>query len=456
MKTPVSLLCLLMMSVGIFAAEPGRVVVIPFKGEVSKAQFFFVRRALKTAENENASAIILDMETYGGDAFAAIEIMDALMKNHVPTFTLINSKAISAGALVAVATQKIYMTPTGVIGAAAPVQSGGEDLPSTMKDKTVSAMSAMARAASQKNAHNPDLADGFIDRAKEVKIGDKIIKAKDSLLTLTAQEAVQLFNGKTLLATGIADSVEDLARKEKLGGRLQTIEPAPFERLAVWITALAPLFLLGGILGAYLEIKLHGTMIPGIVSAVCFFIFFTGHYLAGLAGWEVFVFFLIGVALVFGEIVLHPGTILPGLVGLLLMVGSLLWAMIDRYPGQPFVPAPAMLVHPLANLGSAILGGGVLIFFLGKILPKTPFYSRLVLGAAGAHGPSLAAASIDSPALVKIGETGVARSILRPSGKAVFGAHVLDVITEGEFLHPGTPVRIVAIAGPRIVVEPCQ
>lgn len=455
MKIPVSLLCLLSLAAGAFAAGTGNAVVIPLKGEVSRAQFFFVRRAIKTAERENASALILDMETYGGDAFAAIDIMDALMKSSVPTFTLVDDKAISAGALIAIATQKIYMTPTGVIGAAAPVSSGGEDLPSTMKDKTVSAISAVARAASQKNGHNADLADAFIDRDKELKIGDKVIKAKGSLLTLTGKEAADLVNGKPLLAAGIADSVDDLLRKEKITGTLQTIEPTGFEMLAFWITQLAPLFLLGGIIGAYLEIKLQGTLIPGFISAFCFIIFFTGHYLAGLAGWEVFVIFFIGVALVISELTLHPGTILPGLVGLFLMVGSLIWAMIDRYPGEPLVPTQRMIEQPVINLGIAILGGAVLIYLLGKILPSTPLYSRLVLGTAGAQGPSLAAASIDSPALVKVGDTGEARSILRPSGKASFGGAHLDVITGGEFVNPGARIRIVAIEGPRIVVEPC-
>lgn len=447
--------CLLALAWSASAAVQGEVVVIPIKGEISKAQFFFVRRAIKTAENEKAAAIILDMETYGGDAFAAIDIMDALMKSDVPTFTLVDNKAISAGALLAVATQKIYMTPTGVIGAAAPVTGGGEDLPSTMKEKTVSAMAAMARAASQKNGHNAGVIEAFINKEQEVKIDGKIINAKGSLLTLTAQEAAQGFNGKPLLAAGIVDSVENLVKKEKLGGEVRTIQPTEFERMAFWITTLAPLFLLGGIVGAYLEIKFHGTLIPGIISATCFLIFFTGQYLAGLAGWEVFVVFFIGAALVFSEVALHPGTILPGLAGLALMIGSLLWAMIDRHPGQPVVPTAEMLLVPVVNLGLAVFSGALVIFLLGRFLPKTTFYNRLVLGAAGDHGPSLAAASIDSPTLVKVGGEGVARSMLRPSGKAAFGGIVLDVITEGDFVNPGARIRVVAIEGPRIVVVAC-
>ena len=163
-----------------FSEEVGPVVVVPIRTEISGAQFYFLRRALKDAEGQHASALVLDMETYGGEVKAAIDSMDALLKTRVPTFTFVNNKAISAGAMIALATQQIYMAPTGVIGAAAPVMAGGEDLSKTMADKTVSALSAMARAACQKNGHNPELADAFISKEKEVKIGDVVIDRPDA------------------------------------------------------------------------------------------------------------------------------------------------------------------------------------------------------------------------------------------------------------------------------------
>lgn len=436
-------------------AGQGEVVVIPLKGEVSKAQFFFVRRALKAAERDKASAFILDMETYGGDMFAAIDIMNALMKADIPSYTFVDNRAISAGALIAVATQKIYMTPTAVIGASAPVLAGGEDLPATMKDKTISAVSAIARAASQKNNHNADVVEAFINKEKEVKIGDKVINAKGSLLTLSAQEATAMYDGRQLLASGLADSIDDLMKKEKLKGQLVTVQPTGFEMLAFWVTTLAPLFLIGGIVGIYLEVKFHGTMVPGILAAICFLIFFTGHYIAGLAGWEVFVMFILGFLLLLSELFLHPGTILPGLVGLILMIGALLWAMVDRYPDQPIMPSAGMLVLPTLKLGGAIIAGTLLIFILGKYLPQTTLYHRFILGTAGPHGPSLSVTSIDSPARVKVGDVGVAKSILRPSGKAEFGKSLMDVVTPGEFIDSGTQIRVVTIEGPRIVVESC-
>jgi membrane-bound serine protease (ClpP class) len=129
------------------AAESTGVVVVPLKGEISEAQFFFLRRALKSAESTNASAVIIDMDTYGGLLKAAVEMQDALQKCPIPTVTYINTNAGSAGALVALSTKRIYMAPVSAIGAAAPVSSGGEDLSETMNGKVISYFSGYFRSA---------------------------------------------------------------------------------------------------------------------------------------------------------------------------------------------------------------------------------------------------------------------------------------------------------------------
>ncbi len=433
------------------AAEPGPVVIIPIKTEISAAQFFFLRRALKQAERDNASAVVIDMETYGGEVKAAIDSMDALLKTRVPTFTFINPRAISAGALIALATQKIYMTPSAVIGAAAPVTGSGDDLPKTMTDKTVSSISAMARAAAEKTGHRPEIADSFIKKEAELKIGDVVIDKADALLTLTAPEAARLYDGKPLLAAGIADSLDEMLKAAGLTGVRETIAPSGFENLAFWITSLAPIFLLGGIIGGYIEFKSPGFGLPGFLSLICFTIFFTGHYIAGLTGWEVMIVFFIGVLLVLGELLLHPGTVLPGVAGALLMVGSLLWAMIDRYPGMPFLPTTEMLTRPFINLGIATLLAIVAAWVLSKYLPRTSLYHHIVLGRSVQGSPAAAAAMPASP--IRIGESGVARTMLRPSGKAEFAGHTVDVVTQGDFIEPGSAIHIVALDGLRVVVE---
>ena len=435
-----------------FTAEPGPVIVVPIRTEISSAQFFFLRRALKDAERRHASAIVLDMDTYGGEVKAAIDSMDALMKTQVPTFTFINDKAISAGSMIALATQKIYMAPTAVIGAAAPVMSGGEDLAKTMADKTVSMLSAKVRAASQKNGHSAEIAEAFISKEKEIKIGDIVIDRADSLLTLSAEEAATFYNGKPLLAEAVVGTIEELLQRAGIAGKIERLEPTGFEQLAFWITALSPLLLLGGMIGAYIEFKTPGFGVPGIIGLTCFALFFAGHFVAGLAGWEVVVCFAIGVALVVGELFLHPGTVIPGLVGALMMFGALVWAMIDRYPSQPLWPTEDMLLRPMINVGIAIVGSGALIAVLVKYLPSSPLYRRIALVSAlpGGDGSAIP----QSARSVHAGMTGSAKTMLRPSGKADFAGHPVDVVTEGGFIEAGATVRVVLVEGARVVVEP--
>src|SRR5213079_1268501 len=224
-------------------------------------------------------------------------------------------------------------------GAAAPVLPTGEDLPATERDKTISYWSALIRSSAIRNGHNPDVGEAFMNKDKEVKIGDRLIHPKGALLTLNGQEATERINGKPLLADGIADSIADLRQKAGLKGNIVSLNPSGFEQLALWITALAPLLLLGGIIGAYLEFKIPGASLPGIISAICFALFFLGHYLAGLADWEVVGLFVLGTVLVLIEIIFFAHTtIVFGVVGVFLMLASLLWAMIDRYPGETFFP----------------------------------------------------------------------------------------------------------------------
>ena len=144
----------------------------------------FLRRAVKAAESNEASAIIFEMNTYGGRLDAAADIVNALNQTKIPTYTFINTNAGSAGAIVAIATQHIFMAPVSAIGAAAPILPTGEDLPSTARDKTISYWSALIRGSAIKNGHNPDIAEAFMNKDKEVKIGDRVVHPKGAVLTL--------------------------------------------------------------------------------------------------------------------------------------------------------------------------------------------------------------------------------------------------------------------------------
>jgi membrane-bound serine protease (ClpP class) len=256
-----------------------------------------------------------------------------------------------------------------------------------------------------------------------------------------------------LLAQGIVNSLDEVLEKAGLAGaKVVRVEATGFERLALWITALAPFLLLGGIIGGYIEFKMPGFGFFGILSIICFTLFFTGHFVAGLAGWEVVICFAIGLVLVLGELIIHPGTVLPGIAGILLMLAALIYAMVDRWPSQPVWPTQEMLLRPLINVCLALIAAAFLAYLLAKYLPRTSLYHSLVLSEAvpSGHVVNTPTAAL----IVGAGASGVAKTTLRPSGTAEFGEQLLDVVSQGEFIPEGSAVRVVLVEGPRVVVEP--
>ena len=227
---------------------------------------------------------------------------------------------------------------------------------------------------------------------------------------------------------------------------------------AMWaeLTASRSRVAISGILGAYLEFKLPGVTWPGIISAICFALFFLGHYLAGLAGWEVVALFVLGMVLVLIEILFFAhSTIVFGVLGVFLMLASLLWTMVDRYPGQNFFPTGKMLAIPLLNMFIAIIGSFIVIALLARYLPRTSIYRRFALMDSNPPGPSLAGVPRQFATALTLtpGTQGTAVTVLRPSGKARFADHVVDVVTEGEFIAPQTPVIVLQTDGMRVVVK---
>ena len=195
---------------------------------------------------------------------------------------------------------------------------------------------------------------------------------------------------------------------------------------------------------------------PGIIAATCFALFFAGHYLAGLAGWEVAGLFVLGVVFVLVEILFFAdSTIVFGVVGVFLMLASLLWAMIDRYPGETFFPTGDMLAIPLRNLFITLIAAVAVIMVLARFLPKTSLYRRFALMTTNPPGPSLAGVPREFATGLDLipGAEGIAQTTLRPSGKGRFAEHVVDVVTDGEFIAAETPITVTQKDGMRVVVK---
>ncbi|MDB6108886.1 MAG: hypothetical protein JWR69_636 [Pedosphaera sp.] len=435
-----------------------RVFIIPIREGIEPPLVYLVRRGVKEAMDAKADLIVLDMKTNGGRVDVTEEIIDILKNFKGETVTYVNDRAFSAGAFISVATQKIYMAPESVIGAAAPIMmapggTGVQDLPSTVEAKMNSGIRALVRREAQKNGYNIDVIEAMIDKNKELIIDGKTLNKKGDILTLTNIEAEEKYGNppKPLLSSGTVSSIDNLL--EELGysnAQRTVIKSTGVEKVGSWINAISPLLLMIGIIGIYIEIKTPGVILPGVVAVCAFVLYFLGGYIAGLSGMEWIIVFVIGLALVFSELFLHPGTILPGLVGFLLILVSLVMAMVDMYPGTPSLPSLPQLKLPLQNLTIALTCSLVIAAILARFLPKTPMFRTLV--SQGASGVT-SVVELEQQQASHLGQIGVAVSNLRPGGKAKFGEQLLDVITQGEMISKGQPVRILRYSGSEAVVE---
>jgi len=240
---------------GADAPETRPVYVIPIRDEIEESLVYVVRRGVKDATARNAQAIILDMDTPGGKVSEVEKIMGLLENFKGNTVTYVNNKAFSGGAFISVATRHIYMAPTGVIGAAAPVllgPSGPQELPGTIQKKMSSALSALIRAAAQRNGYNSAVVDAMVKETDGLTIDGKEIVKKGDILTLTMTEATALYGKppKPLLAEGVATDMKDLLKK--LGyfeSQVHYFKPSGMERIARFITYISPILMLIGMGG---------------------------------------------------------------------------------------------------------------------------------------------------------------------------------------------------------------
>lgn len=435
-----------------------KVYVVPIRDDIMPPLVYLIRRGVKEAMEANADVLIIDMDTNGGRIDVTEEIIKILNQFKGETVTYVNHKAFSAGAFISFATQKIYMAPQSVIGAAAPIMmspggGGVEDMPDTVEAKMSSAVAALVRANAQKNGHNVDVADAMVMRTKELKIDGKVLNEKGQILTLTDQEAKEKYGNppKPLLSLGTIDSLDALLKELNLGdAKIVRVEPTGVETLGTWINAISPLLLIVGVIGCYIEFKTPGFGLPGIIGIIAFALYFLGGYVAALSGAEWVAIFIIGLALMASELFIHPGTVLPGLIGAALMFIALVMAMVDMYPGNPTIPTIPQLRGPLQQIAIAFVTSIVLILLLARFLPKTPVYGILVSKTASGVRSD---AQKQQKQIAREGQIGVAISQLRPGGKAQFGDEIIDVISQGDLIAKGQKVKIIGNSGTEAIVE---
>jgi len=439
-------------------AASKKVYILPIREDIMPPLVYLVRRGVKEAMEAKADLLVLDMKTNGGRVDTTREIISILDQFPGDTLTYVNKDAFSAGAFISVATKRIYMAPGSVIGAAAPVMlspggEGIEKVPDTYEKKMTSAVRAMVRTSAEKNGYNIAVVEAMIDKTKGLTIEGQVIAKEGEILTLTNTEAEKEYGTppKPLLSSGTFESLDALLRQLGYGGaERHNINPTGVERVATWLNAISPLLLLIGVIGIYLEFKMPGVALPGIIGVTAFALYFFGGYIAGLSGLEWILVFALGLALVVVEIFVYPGTIAIGLIGAALMLIALIMAMVDIYPGMPSVPSLPQLRLPIEQILIAMAGGAAAILILSRFLPQTSVYRKIISQSASGMKTE---AAIEKQKASRQGQTGVTISPLRPGGKARFGDEILDVISQGDMIDRGTRVRIVGYSGSEALVE---
>jgi len=402
------------------------VYVVPVRDEIATPVLYILRRGLKEAIARKAEVVVLDMKTPGGALDVTFEMMEALAKFPGKTVTFVNDEALSAGAFVSATTDEIWFATLGKIGAAAPVTSTGQDVDATMKMKIVSFLKAEVRAISAgKGRYRGQVISAMIDENYELKIGDKVLKGKGELLSLTATEALEMYGNppQPLLGAGIATDVDDLLSRKfgPQGYEIVQLEITWSERLAVWLNAIAPVLMGLGVICLIVEFKTPGFGVFGLAGVVLLALVFLGHYVAGFSGHEPMILFAVGLLLLAVEIFLCPGVAVLALSGVALMLGSLVWAMADIWPNEPVTIKTSgdIFIGPLLNLGAGLALALVLGLLLARFLPKGWLWDRMVLQATAVNPAQVSGSAPDAVASLAslVGARGVVVTGLFPGGQ---------------------------------------
>lgn len=465
------------------SAPAAEFVHVRVEGPLDVGTQSLVARAIREAR-ERRIQLVLELDTPGGPIDLMWELanmLDQASSDGVPTTAWVNDKALSAGALLAIACDRIYMNPHGVIGAAMPVTEGPQggiiDIPdSGVREKITAATRSSFRAFAEKKKRPAALAEAMVDRdveVREVKVdgerklitgvewddardrGDppelvSTVVQKGKLLSLSADQA-----NRFGLADGLAANLAEVVEKLGLTGATAVpLERARSEDLAALLDQFKYILLAVAILAAWAEFKAPGFGLPGIVSIVCFALFLFGQYLVGIADvWEI-VAVVAGLVLVAVEIFVLPGVLWAGIVGALLVIGGIVAMAVGPNFDWSYAINRQRLVSEAFSLAVWLVVTLMVGLFLSRFIQKTPVVRRMVLAPAGDHS---AAAFGANDGAARVGALGRASTDLRPVGKVSLdadGAREHEARASGSAIDRGARVRVVEVSTGRLVVEP--
>lgn len=452
-------------------------VVIPIHGEVDEGLRFFVDRAIDDAlaSSPRPTHIVFDVDTWGGRLDAAFEISDRI--SSVPncsTIAFIKRKAISAGALIALSANRVYMAPGSTIGDCAPILAGaGEDGIKYAGEKIESPLRARFRALAKRNGFPPLLAEKMVSRDGGVlevrRVGAPVEFVTSADWEARPDSAKEGASTKTALADGQLLTMDDAEAKdwgfsqgtfpdaqalEKARGwkETTTLETSWSEDFARWISQFVPVLFIVGLAALYLEYKNPGFGFFGVVGLLALGLALGSQYMVGLADHTELLLAGIGLLLIGIEILLFPGTLVVAGIGLVLVGISLVLSLQGFTMPDPDMPwQMSEMRHNVALVASTLVGGMIVSFLAMRwIVPRLP----------GTDGAYLRDTLQDAKAPVGdaddtcVGRSAVTATALRPVGRIVLDGHEREAVSESGMLPAGSEVVVVAVRLGELVVRP--
>jgi membrane-bound serine protease (ClpP class) len=418
----------LLMLLPVDSSAKGEVVyVVPIEETVEKGLFAFLKRAVETAEKENADAIIFEINTPGGAVDAAAGIGKLLTSTNVKTVAFINNQALSAGAYISLNMDEIYMVRGGTIGSAAIINQQGNTAGKKAESYWFAEMQNAAKHADRDPIYALAMADENIDLPKYGA-------GKGKLLTLTSEQALEV-----KYAEGIVNNLDELL--DKLGyseADVRPLEVSFAEKIARFITNpfVYSILLTIGSLGLVLELYSPGFGVPGFMGLSALLLFFYGHLVAGLAGYETLILFIVGLGLILLEFFIAGG--IAGAIGFVAIIASFFFA-----------------ADNVIHMGISLLVAITITIFVSILLfkvfgKKLRLFKRIIL-TDSTNTESGYVSNINRLELV--GLEGIAATVLRPAGTIFVGNERIDAVSEGAYIDKGSKVKVVKVEGARIVVR---
>lgn len=417
-----------------------KIFLMEIKDVIDPRMHRYVDLALGEAEQLKSDIVIIEMDTYGGVLTDAKEIVDKIMHFKKPVWVFINSDAASAGALISIACDSIYMAPGASIGAATVVDAQGQKAP----DKYQSYMRSIMRSTAEENGRNQKIAEGMVDESLVIEG----IKEEGQIITFSTSEALQ----HGFCEAKVESITEILERNSITNYSLHKFELGFTEKIISFVLNpfISSILILVIIAGIYFEMQTPGMGFAGLASLIALVLYLVPYYLNGLAAnWEIIAFF-VGIALIAVEIFVLPGFGVAGIAGIVLTVGSLFLIMLNNNAFDfEFVPTNDILYALAAALGGT-LGGMVLLLVGGSRLPDTRFFKHIALTDTQNRTDGYVSFRYTESL---IGRIGTAETVLRPSGKILIDGKLYDASTRGDYIQKGQAVEVISEEGSSLKVK---